>query len=122
MKSTIIILQSNNTISESLAASLSILFDEVSKVESVAELRRHDALHSATALIVDLERMSLSEVKDLSHDVPDVRIVCVHRLADESLWNAALNAGASDCCPSNDTRSIVNAARGLRAMVHSIAA
>ena len=53
---------------------------------------------------------SLSEVARLCHDFPAISIVCNHRLADEEMWAATLNAGAADCCPSHDTRDIVRAA------------
>jgi hypothetical protein len=33
--------------------------------------------------------------------------VCTHRVADEEMWAAALNAGASDMCPAFDTKAIV---------------
>lgn len=122
MKSSVILLQSNKGLTESLAGSLRILFDEVFQPRSLAEVRSYPGARCATAVIVDLERVSLADVRDLARDLPDVRIICIHRLADEALWTAALNAGASDCCPSHDVRSIVNAARGLAAMAHSVAA
>ncbi len=122
MNSSVILLQSDKNLTESLLSSLSILFDEVFQMRSLSELRSHAELHCATAVIVDLERVSLSEVERLCRDLPEVRIVCVHRLADEALWTAALNAGAADCCPAYDVRGILNAARGLPAGAHSAAA
>ena len=122
MNSIIILLQGDSDTSEPLAASLSILFDEVYKVRSFAELRNHSALRCATAVILDLERTSLSEIEALSRDIPGTRIICMHRLADERLWSEALNAGATDCCSSYDIRSVANAARGLPSMAHSVAA
>jgi len=32
--------------------------------------------------------------------------VCTHRVADEEMWAAALNAGASDMCPAFDTNVV----------------
>ena len=37
--------------------------------------------------------------------------MCNHRLADEEMWTATLNAGAADCRPSQDARGIVRALR-----------
>ena len=51
-----------------------------------------------------------------------VGIVCTHRLADEEMWTAALNAGAADIYPSYDTRGILSAAVRNASMARSIAA
>jgi hypothetical protein len=122
MNSIVFLLQSDSATSTPLAASLSILFDEVAEVRSFDQLRSHPALRCATALILDLEKISLPELEALSRDIPEARIICMHRLADEQLWSAALNAGATDCCSSYDIRGVANAARGLPAMAHSVAA
>jgi len=61
-------------------------------------------------VILDLELSSLSDVEQLSREFPDVSIVCNHRIADEQMWTATLNAGATDCCPSSDTKGIARAA------------
>jgi hypothetical protein len=62
--------------------------------------------------VMDMEIVSSGEIEQLLGELPHLRIVCNHRLADDELWIAALNAGAADCCLSSDTKSIVNAALG----------
>jgi hypothetical protein len=65
----------------------------------------------------------LSEVECLHRDFAGTCIVCTHRLADEEMWTAALSAGATDVCPSFDTRSIVTAAlRSSPSFTHPVAA
>jgi len=66
----------------------------------------------AEALVLDMEAASLDDLRYLSRELPATRIVCNHRIADEQLWIAALNAGAADCCASSDRKAIVNAALG----------
>jgi DNA-binding NarL/FixJ family response regulator len=66
--------------------------------------------HRAEVAILDVETSSLSEVQRLHREFPGLSIVCTHRVADEEMWAAALNAGASDMCPAFDTKGIVMSA------------
>ena len=68
------------------------------------------AKHQPSAIIVDLEAASLSEVEELKREFQGTRIVCNHRVADEEMWTRTLTAGADDFCPSNDVRAILSAA------------
>ena len=38
---------------------------------------------------------------------PDLPIVCTHRVPDEEMWMAALEAGASDVCPTDDVENVL---------------
>jgi hypothetical protein len=69
-----------------------------------------------------MEAASISDVEHLSREFPKARIICTHRLADDNMWTAALNAGAADICPPSDTRGIVRAALGDAEMKRSAAA
>lgn len=106
----VVLLQSDSGISQNLIASLSNSTNEVHLARSTGELRSSIVNHRAGAVILDLELSSISDVEQLSREFPSVSIVCNHRVADEEMWTASLNAGAADCCPSSDTKGIARAA------------
>src|SRR5438034_652556 len=96
---------------------------ELEEAEGKVEiLLKQNGKLQADVAIVDIERASISDVHRLSSEFPGVGIVCTHRLADEEMWTEALSAGAADICPSNDTRSIITAAKRSAGMMHSAAA
>jgi len=88
----------------------------------LGELRNSIEKHVAGIAILDMEAASISDVEHLAREFPKARIVCTHRLADEDMWAAALNAGAADVCPPSDTRGILRAALGNTVMNQSAAA
>lgn len=108
--SSLVLLQSDPRIVLSLVASLRSSFHSVQPVKSVDELRTNIAKHQAKVAILDMEIASTPDVERLTHEFPGVCFVCTHRLADEAMWAAALNAGAADICLSNDLTGIVSAA------------
>jgi DNA-binding NtrC family response regulator len=120
--SSVVLLHSDPRISESLVASLCNSFHSVRAVRSVDELRRSIAKNRADVVIVDIEKTPLSDVKCLSHEFPGICIVCTHRLADEEMWTAALNAGAVDIYPSDDARGILTAALRWPSQQHAASA
>lgn len=62
--------------------------------------------------ILDLEVVSFSELAKLCHEFPATAFVCIHRLADDSIWAQSLAAGAVDCClPADLPRILQNAER-----------
>lgn len=63
--------------------------------------------HRADVLLVDLESTAPDAIRSLLDDFGAVSVVCIHRLADDRLWSAALSAGALDCCHPSDVRGIV---------------
>jgi hypothetical protein len=77
---------------------------------SVESLRTCIARYRAEVAVVDIEASCLAEVTQLHREFPAVSIVCTHRVADEEMWTAALNAGASDMCPACDMQGIVQSA------------
>lgn len=105
----VVLLQGDSAISKKLVDSLSEVSGEVHVVGSSGELRNSIRNHHARAVILDLELSSLFDVQQLSREFPGVSIVCNHRIADEEMWTASLNAGAADCCPSSDTKGIARA-------------
>jgi len=78
--------------------------------------------HRAKAAILDLEMASIEDVQVLSREFPGTHIVCNHRIADDEMWKAVMNAGAADCLPSFDTPGIVSAALRDTESARSVAA
>jgi AmiR/NasT family two-component response regulator len=103
----VVLLQTDAGTSRALADSLCHHFHAIFCVNSVAELRELILKHHPEVAVVDMEMASLSEVRRMSCEFAGMCIVCTHRLADEEMWTAALNAGATDVCPSRDTHAIV---------------
>lgn len=106
----VVLLQSDPGAAQSLASALSNSFRSVQQVHSLGELHTHVARHRTGVVIVDMEAVSIPEVKHLTREFPHTSVVCTHRLADEELWTAAMDAGAADVCPPSDTRGIIRAA------------
>jgi AmiR/NasT family two-component response regulator len=103
----VVLLQTDAGTSRALAASLCHHFHAIFCVNSVAELRESVLKHRPEVAVIDMELANLSEIQQMSRDLPGICIVCTHRLADEEMWTAALGAGATDVCHSRDTRAIV---------------
>jgi len=106
----VVLLQNDPGTSQTLTACLSRSFRSVRAASTLEELRNTLAKHRAQVIVVDLEKTPLDVVAQLAREFPGVCIVCTHRLADEKMWTAALNAGAVDICPSNDTSAVLTAA------------
>jgi DNA-binding NtrC family response regulator len=106
----IVVLQRDPALTQSLVSALGSSFHAIHQVGSLGEFRNSIAKHRAAVAILDMETASLSDVERLSREFPAANIVCIHRCADEQMWAAALNAGASDLYPSADTGGIVRAA------------
>jgi DNA-binding NarL/FixJ family response regulator len=119
---TVVLLGGDAGVAQSLVSALSKTFSSVQKVQSLGELRNRIAKNRAEVAILDIEAAPLSEIQHLSQDFPGAFIVCTHRVADEEMWAAALQAGAADVCPSDDIAGIVHAALGNAGRQHSAAA
>ena len=59
------------------------------------------------AVVLDIEVSRLAEIADLRREFPSLPIVCTHRIPDEELWMAALEAGATDVCPEGDVQDVL---------------
>jgi DNA-binding NtrC family response regulator len=108
--SSVVVLQADPRVAQSLVASLSDSFFSVRAVRSLDELRASIVKQRAEIVILDMEMASLSDVQRLCREFPGASVVCTHRLADEEMWASALNAGAADICPPADTKAILLAA------------
>jgi DNA-binding NtrC family response regulator len=118
----VVLLQGDSSVAQSLVSALANTFSSVHQVQSLGEMRTSIAKHRAGVAILDMEAASMSDVEHLSREFPKACIVCTHRLADEDMWTAAVNAGAADVCPPSDTRGILRTALGNASMTHSAAA
>jgi|SRR5579872_3276249 len=87
--------------------SISSRFHSVYLTRSGEELRERVAKNKPEAVILDMEYSRLTDVQSLRQDFPSLPIVCTHRIPDEELWIAALEAGASDVCRTDDVHTAV---------------
>ncbi|MGB8886338.1 MAG: hypothetical protein WCC87_06410 [Candidatus Korobacteraceae bacterium] len=94
-------------LAERLAASLNKQFRHLVTAKSGEEVKSAVARFHSPFAVVDLELLSLAEVKDLCRGFPSTAFVCIHRLADDRMWSDALAAGAVDCCCAADVPSIL---------------
>jgi len=92
---------------ERLAAVLRSQFRNLAVTKSPDEVSSAIARLRAPFAVVDLELISLMELKQLCAQFPSTAFVCIHRLADDRMWTEALGMGAVDCCHSSDVRSIL---------------
>ena len=94
---------------ERLGDSLRKEFRNLVIVGSAPELKSAVARYRAPFAVVDLELMSLEDLKAVCHDFPTTAFVCIHRLADDRMWSDALAVGAVDCCHCDDLAGILYA-------------
>lgn len=118
----VVLFLSDSKITQSLVASMSSSFHSVRAVRSLIEVRADIAKHRAQVVVLDMELAGFPEIRRLHHDFPEVCVVCTHRLADEEMWAAALDAGAADICPATDTQGILAAALRSTSLADSTAA
>jgi DNA-binding NarL/FixJ family response regulator len=99
-----------------MAATLSKSFSSIDAIHSIDKLQKSMTEHRPAVVIIDLEMVSMNDVKRLCSDFSDVKVICTHRLADDEMWTQALSAGAVDVCPSFDIGGIANSALRNTAM------
>jgi DNA-binding response OmpR family regulator len=103
----VVVFETNPRVAQTLAGKLSSHFHAVHLTHSGDELRKRVASNRPEAVVLDMEASRLTDVRSLHEDFPMLPIVCTHRLPDEELWVAALEAGASDVCQSNDAQNVL---------------
>jgi len=114
MALSVVVLEGDPKLAQSLAGGLQPHFHSVYLTRSREELRDHVAQNRTGAVIVDIESWRLSDVASLHRDFPALPIVCTHRIPDEEIWMAALDAGACDVCPADDVENVLTSV--LRSM------
>ena len=86
------------------------------------ELRDKVLRNHPEAVVLNIEYWRLTDVESLHHDFPKLPIVCTHRIPDEEMWMAALEAGAADVCPSDDVGNVLTSVLRSTALSRSAAA
>jgi DNA-binding NarL/FixJ family response regulator len=118
----VVVLESDPKLAQSLAGELSSHFKSVQVTQSQGELRERIARNRPEAVILDMESSRLTDVRNLRRDFPTLPIVCTHRVPDDELWIAALEAGASDVCPADDAPNVLSSVLRNVAMAQRFAA
>ncbi len=108
---TVVVAHSDSVAAQQLTNSLRAHFTRVAVANDRENLRDAIARHRAKLAIVDLDMVPVEEVRELCAAFGATNIVCVHRAPDYELWNAAIGAGALECCHPSDIPSILNAMR-----------
>jgi DNA-binding response OmpR family regulator len=103
----VVVLQKDPAIAQSLAGGLRSLFHSVHVAGSDHELRDQVAQNVPEVAVLDAEAIRFADVEKLHQDFPSLLIVSTHRIPDEEMWMAALEAGAVDVCPSYDVEAIL---------------
>ena len=116
--STVVIAQNDPAFAQGLANDLHAHFARVAVAENAVELRTLLLRHAARVAVLDLEVVSVEEVRQLARTFCNLIIVCTHRSPDERMWMAALNAGAVEFCHPQDIRSILRASRAAAVPSH----
>jgi DNA-binding response OmpR family regulator len=118
----VVVLESDPRVAQSLAGKLSSHFHAVHMTHSSDELRERIARSRPEAVILDMEFSRLTDVRNLHQEFPSLPIVCLHRIPDEQLWVAALEAGASDVCRADDVQNVLASVLQNVALAKSTAA
>src|SRR5579863_9293096 len=121
MVQTVVVLEKDPAIAHSLAGGLRPHFS-VRLAGTREELRDKVTQKLPEAVVLNIEFWRLTDVESLHRDFPEIPIVCTHRVPDEEMWMAALEAGASDVCPNDDVNHVIAAVQRHMALTRSAAA
>ena len=80
----VVVLESDPRLAQSLAGGLSSHFNSIQLTRSGDELRERIARNRPEVVILDMEYSRLTDVRNLHHDFPSLPIVCTHRVPDEN--------------------------------------
>jgi DNA-binding NarL/FixJ family response regulator len=106
MAQSVVVLERDPILARSIAGGLRTHFS-VHVTQTREELRDHVVQNRPKAVVLNIELSRLTDVASLHQDFPEIPIVCTHRVPDEEMWMAALDAGASDVCPSDDVGNVL---------------
>ena len=121
MGQSIIVLEGDPRVAQRMADGLRSHFHSVLVTGSRDELRDKVATNSPEAVVLDIEASRLSDVASLHRDFPALPIVCTHRVPDEEMWMAALQAGATDVCAASDVENLLSSVLRSVAGRHAVA-
>jgi DNA-binding NarL/FixJ family response regulator len=106
MGQSVVVFEKDPGLARSLAGGLCPHF-AVQFINTREELEDRLAQNHPEAVVLNIEYSRLSDVENLHRDFPQMPIVCTHRVPDEEMWMAALEAGASDVCPADDVQNVL---------------
>jgi DNA-binding response OmpR family regulator len=106
MALSVVVLERDPNLARSIVGGLRPHFS-VHVTHTREELRDNVIQNRPEAVVLNIEASKLSEVASLHQDFPHITIVCTHRIPDEEMWMAALEAGASDVCPADDIGNVL---------------
>jgi len=110
MGQSVVVLETDPRLAQYLTGGLRPHFS-VHLTRSREELRERLANHRPEAVVLNMEYSRLTDVQSLHQDFPAVHIVCTHRVPDEEMWMAAMDAGASDVCAVDDIENVLTSVR-----------
>ena len=110
MAQSIVVLEKDPGVARSLAGGLRSHF-LVHVSRSREELRDDVVRTRPQAVVLNIEHWRLTDVESLHRDFPALPIVCTHRVPDDEMWMAALEAGATDVCATSDVGSVLSSVR-----------
>jgi DNA-binding NtrC family response regulator len=122
MSASVVLLSHDPKVARSLAGGLRAHFHAVHVTRSRDEMREKVARSRPGAVVLDIEFSRLADVESLHRDFPALPIVCTHRIPDEEMWMAALEAGAVDVCPADDVNNVLSSVLRSLGMSRSAAA
>jgi DNA-binding NtrC family response regulator len=106
----IVIAQSDPAVARDLANDLHCHFARVIVAQDPMELRNMLLQHEARVAVLDLDLVSMEDIRDLAGSFDDLVIVCTHHCPNEQMWMDALSAGAVEFCHPGDLHTILRAA------------
>ena len=121
MAQNVLVLEKDPRVARSLAGGLHPHFS-VDVTGSREELRDKVARNQPEAVVLNIEYWRLTDVESLHRDFPKLPIVCTHRIPDEEMWMAALEAGASDVCSTDDVGNVLTSVLRSTALSRTAAA
>lgn len=121
MGQSVVVVEMDPRVARSLAGGLCPHFS-VHLINNREELRDRLTHNYPEAVILNIEHWRLTEVESLHQEFPKLPIVCTHRIPDEEMWMAALEAGASDVCPADDVENVLTSVRRSMALSQTAAA
>jgi DNA-binding NtrC family response regulator len=121
MAQSVVLLEKDPGVARSLAGGLRHHFS-VHITRSSEELRDNLTRNRPEAVVLNIEYWRLTDVESLHREFPKLPIVCTHRIPDEEMWMAALDAGACDVCAANDVGNVLTSVLRMTALSRNAAA
>lgn len=121
MAQSVVVCEKDPRVARSLAGGLRPHF-AVHLTGSREELQETVIRDQPEAVVLNIEYWRLTDVESLHRDFPKLPIVCTHRIPDEEMWMKALEAGASDVCPTDDIGNLLTSVLRNTALSRSVAA